>query len=1061
MITNNDDVLKLPSLSDSNSFIGAGTSGVRHVFPIHLTDIDYSDDLFCRSISHLRFHTPTTKICTNIEMIRNICSSVQTLEHLDISENELDDLPTEISLLIHLRTLNCSHNKLTNISNSFEQLNQKLKRLDLSFNHLKRLPIVIYTLKYLIRLNCEHNLIKTIDIDLLNLKYLKIFILDHNQIQTLNTIDFSQMKKLECVHIAHNQLIKFPRNLHKLNYLKNINLSHNRLTSFPIELLLINSLDVLNLSHNFLTQLSQLSSIYKRTSLMFSIDLSFNQLTKIYDYLLLISLKVDLSNNNIQSISNNLIQILNYDMITNRELKINNNPLKEPISLLKILNEENRYSRNILEIIRSCFDKQQINEIVRQGFKIYITGCKKSGKSSLAYCLEEYRPLIDDEKEEKIVNILQFPFHFETNNDHSSLEMKSQIHLPRKSIDLSQTQQQQQQPQFDIDIQKQRRFSIVSLKQSTLLSSITPMSLESIKSLPLTIYDFNGSPEYYQYISTFIDTNALHFICIHTVDFDKKTPRNIEEVFNDTFDITLYPIIQQLFQILQILCEKITKTNALIILPIATCIDLYDKQSKQDKIQSLDKINKFFQLYLQLRINRIKHEIEQIKCLQTIPPSLSDRLKTYNCLLNNNIQIESCQAISSLTCQGINELNQRIQHCILTQNTIFPHINRILPTLWAETNRYIESLADDLPVPYLSWEHFTSHIINKHGLSNLINDIAMSLCEQGKILILNEIGTKNRIVFLRPVWLGDLLSSLFHHDNFFESIHQLYRKEYEQCGRLHLDLIHSLWINLLHKKEYFYHVWNILMRFLLIAYPKINKKQLKNFLNSEEKNEIKFDYFIVPCYLPFINLNEQEEEKRHFFKQIINKVNIRYQSSMLPLGFFHRFSVLAILKSDVIYIKHWNNFIIGEHKEKQVKFIIETNHYTYINCYCGTNFTEQPFDNIWNVLMSILNLFEEMFKILAPSNPFNRAVCCPYCNEYSFMGEWTTPKELQSIKIKLCSSCGQNVDTNYLIQPNENKRRNEELLKKIRERKANNIKKTSNVISSTTTNMTHLFIQSV
>ncbi|CAF0970354.1 unnamed protein product [Rotaria sp. Silwood1] len=1086
MITDNDDVLTLPNPSDSNLFIRAGTSGVRHLFPIHLNDLDYSDDLFCRSISHLRFHTSTTKLCANIEIIRNICSSVQTLEHLDISENELDDLPTEICLLNHLRTLNCSHNKLSTISNSFESLNQ-LKRLDLSFNNFKCLPTVIYTFKHLIRLNCECNIIKIIDIDLLNLKYLKILILDHNQIQTLDTIDFSQMKKLECFHIAHNQLIKFPRNLHKLTYLKNINLSHNRLTNFPIELLLINTLDVLNLSHNLFTQLPSLLGIYKRTSLMFSIDLSYNQLIKIYDYLLLISLKVDLSNNKIQIISNDLIRILNYDIITNRELKLNNNPLVQPIVLSEILHEEKKNSRNILEIIRSCFDEQQIHENIRQGFKIYITGCKKSGKSSLAYCLEEYRPLIDDEKEERIVNILQFPFHFETNNDYSSFDIKSQNHLLRKSMELPKIQQQQSQ--FDIDIQKQKRFStILPSKQFTLTPPISPLPVESNLSLPLTIYDFNGSPEYYEYISPFIDTNALHLICIHTVDFDKKTPSNIEEIFHENFDITSYPIIKQLFQILQILCEKITKTNTIIILPIATYIDLYDKQSKQDKIQALDKINKFFQLYLQFRINRIKQEIEQINSYQTISTSLSDRLKTYTYILNINIQIESCQAISSLTCQGINELHQKIKDCILTQTSIFPHINRILPTLWAEANRYIESLADDLPVPYLKWENYTMHIINKYGLSDLIDDIAMSLSDQGKILILNEIGTTNRIVFLRPLWLGDLLSALFHHDNYSESTYQSYRKEYQQYGCLHMDLIHSLWMNLLHEKEYFYHVWNILMRFLLIAYPKINKKQLKKFINSEDKNDIKFDYFIVPYYLPMINLNEQEEEKKKFHKQIINKVNICYQSLMLPLGFFHRFSVLAILKSDVIYIKHWNNFIIGEHKENQVKFFIETNHHTYINFSCGTNLTEQPFDNIWNVLMSLLNLFEEMFKNLAPSlfnydkftqipkiasilkvtliffikdNQFNRYVCCPYCNEYSFMGEWITPKELQCIKRKLCTSCGQNVDTNYLIQPNEKKRRNEELLRKIRERKANNIKKTSNVISSSTTHTTHLFVPSV
>jgi Leucine-rich repeat (LRR) protein len=392
----NDNLLAPP---DPTLFIRAGTSGVRHLFPIHLTDSNCHGDLFSRPISRLRSRTPTTELCTNIEMIRNICSSIPTLEHFDISENELDNLPLDICLLINLETLNCSHNQLTAIPDLFDQLNQ-LKELDLSFNIFKRLPPVIYTFEHLIRLNCEHNFIKIIDSDFLKLQNLKTLILDHNQLQSLDTIDFSQMKKLEYVHIAHNQLIKFPLNLQKLTHLKNVNLSHNQLTSFPIELLLINCLDVLNLNHNFLTKLPPLPDTYKRTSLIFSIDLSFNQLTKFHDYLLLISLKLDLSNNKIQSIPNELIRKLSHDMIKNRELKISNNPLIQPTLPTDSLND----ARNILQIIRNCFDEQQIDETVRQGFKICITGCKKSGKSLLAYCLEEIMPLIPDEKEERIVN---------------------------------------------------------------------------------------------------------------------------------------------------------------------------------------------------------------------------------------------------------------------------------------------------------------------------------------------------------------------------------------------------------------------------------------------------------------------------------------------------------------------------------------------------------------------------------------------------------------------------------------------------------------------------------
>jgi hypothetical protein len=113
----------------------------------------------------------------------------------------------------------------------------------------------------------------------------------------------------------------------------------------------------------------------------------------------------------------------------------------------------------------------------------------------------------------------------------------------------------------------------------------TTVSLEPIKSLPLTIFDFNGAEEYYEHLSLFIDTNSLHLICIHTADFHQTTPMNIEEVFrnNNNFDWSTCPMIRQLFQILQLLCEKVTEKNSLMILPIATYIDLYDKRSTSDK----------------------------------------------------------------------------------------------------------------------------------------------------------------------------------------------------------------------------------------------------------------------------------------------------------------------------------------------------------------------------------------------------------------------------------------------------------------------------------------------
>ncbi|UJR10108.1 hypothetical protein I4U23_014330 [Adineta vaga] len=1016
--------LEPPRAPDPKLFVHAGTSGVRHLFPIHLIDTDNKINAFPRSISRLRSRTATTERCTNIDMIRNICLSIPTLEHYDISENNLDDLPLDLCFLTILQTLNCSHNQLTLIPDSFEKLIH-LKELDISFNHFKQFPTVISTFTHLIRLNCEHNFMQVIHENFINLKNLKTLILDHNLFENFDLIDFSQLKKLEYIHIAHNQLLKFPTNLHQLVYLKNINLSYNQLTTFPSELLLINTLDVLNLSHNNLTHLSHLPDAYKRTSLIFSIDLSFNQLTKFYDYLLWISIKLDLSNNGIQSIPKTVLRKINRDTLTNRELKIDNNPLIHPID---ILSEDHINTNNLLRILRNCLDEQQNHETVRQGFKICITGGKQTGKSSLAFCLEESMPCLFDKKDQGMVNILQFPFHFQTRTSQPTSTATSQSNLS-----------------------KRKKTSNILIKEST-LSSISRPSIESIKTLPVTIFDFNGSSDYYEHMSSFIDTNAIHLICIHIAEFDQTMPTNMEEIFKETYNIRSHTVLAPLFQILQLLFEKVTRTNGILIIPIATHIDLYDNRTKQEKSQALDKINKFFKFYHQHCFDRIRNEIQRMNACPIISASLSYRLKVYTSLLENKIQIESCQSISSLTCQGLSELHYTIQNCLLTHKIIFPHVDRILPTLWIDANRYIESMADQLSVPYLSWESFTNSIIMKHGLANLIDDITRSLSDEGKLLVLNQIGTSDRIVFLRPLWLGDLLTSLFHLNDQSKSHYQSYIKEYHQYGRLHSDLVRTLWNNLVHKKDDFYQVWMILMRFLLIAYPKMNKKQLKNLLNNNEgKMDIKFDYAIVPHYLPMFSLNDQEKKRKNFHQELKYIVNVCYKSSMLPLGFFHRYSVSAIFKMNITYIEHWNNFIFGKYDEYDVKFILETDHQTYINCRCGTNIQDQPFEQIWNVLMLLLNHFEDLFKTLTPNNQFNRYVRCPYCNEYSFMGEWTTPKELQGLQSKTCTLCNEDVDTSYLVQPNESKRRNEELLRKIRERKANNITGKSNTTQLLTT----------
>ena len=106
---------------------------------------------------------------------------------------------------------------------------------------------------------------------------------------------------------------------------------------------------------------------------------------------------------------------------------------------------------------------------------------------------------------------------------------------------------------------------------------------EPIKVLPLTLLDFNGSLGYYEHMVPFLDTNALHLLCINAVDFHQATPGTIDEIFNGSSIRSSSNTLRQLFQLLQLLCDKATKTRAVMIIPIATCIDLYDKRSNEER----------------------------------------------------------------------------------------------------------------------------------------------------------------------------------------------------------------------------------------------------------------------------------------------------------------------------------------------------------------------------------------------------------------------------------------------------------------------------------------------
>lgn len=123
----------------------------------------------------------------------------------------------------------------------------------------------------------------------------------------------------------------------------------------------------------------------------------------------------------------------------------------------------------------------------------------------------------------------------------------------------------------------------VFLPPTPTVSFIPTPPPEPIKVLPLTLLDFNGSSSYYEHMVPLLDTNALNLLCINAADFHQAIPGPIDEIFHGTPIRSSSSILGQLFQLLQLLCDKATKTRAVMIIPIATCMDLYDKRSNEER----------------------------------------------------------------------------------------------------------------------------------------------------------------------------------------------------------------------------------------------------------------------------------------------------------------------------------------------------------------------------------------------------------------------------------------------------------------------------------------------
>lgn len=166
-----------------------------------------------------------TKItCQNITDLEGL-AQLQSVEKLDISNSNLQELPQEIGNLSHLQELHLSNNTLLEIPTAIFSL-KKLKALHVMNNNLAYISPKIGELKQLETLNISGNNLLTLPAEINELSSLKQLMVSTNRLLFLPKID--KLTKLETLYLENNQLVNMP-NISNLPVVE-LKLNNNLLT---------------------------------------------------------------------------------------------------------------------------------------------------------------------------------------------------------------------------------------------------------------------------------------------------------------------------------------------------------------------------------------------------------------------------------------------------------------------------------------------------------------------------------------------------------------------------------------------------------------------------------------------------------------------------------------------------------------------------------------------------------------------------------------------------------------------------------------------------------------
>jgi Leucine-rich repeat (LRR) protein/ribosomal protein S18 acetylase RimI-like enzyme len=201
-------------------------------------------------------------------------TSKDQITRLDLSKNNLKELPDEIGILTHLVVLNLANNKLKELPKSFAHL-KALTNLDLRRNNLEEFPEPLFSLE-LRSLNLSSNRLESLTF-LEHFKELRVLDLGHNNIEKI-TLSLDPNNQLRTLNLSHNFLKDVSALFSCVPHLERLVLSTNFLQTIPKSIESMRALEELDLSDNHLTSIDPAFFTLNIERLILSAN-NFTQLT--------------------------------------------------------------------------------------------------------------------------------------------------------------------------------------------------------------------------------------------------------------------------------------------------------------------------------------------------------------------------------------------------------------------------------------------------------------------------------------------------------------------------------------------------------------------------------------------------------------------------------------------------------------------------------------------------------------------------------------------------------------------------------------------------------------